>query len=142
VPAPGAQQAALPSTPSTLRGPAHATGTVSLAVDGHTVRLYGVLPPASTDRCAIGQGQPLACDEVTQAMLAARLARSTSVTCALPPGARPTDPTRICVDASGADIASYLVSEGLAVVDRHTSGGYAGAESTARSSGKGLWRFR
>jgi len=135
------QQAALPPTPSSLSGAARATGTVSLAIDGHTVRLYGVLPPASTDRCALGTAAPQTCAEVTQAMLAARLARSASVTCQLPPGVGAADPARICLDATGVDIAGYLVGEGLAVADRH-AGGYAGAESIARSYGKGLWRFR
>lgn len=142
VPTGGAQQAALPAAPSTLSGPAQATGTVSLAISGHSVRLYGVLPPASNDRCALGAGQPLSCAEVTQAMLAARLAHSASVTCQLPPGTGAADPARICLDATGVDIAGYLVSEGLAVADRHANGGYAGAESIARSYGKGLWRFR
>lgn len=136
------QQAALPPVPSSLSGAAHATGTVSLAIDGHIVRLYGVLPPASTDRCALGTGAAQSCAEVTQTMLAARLAHSASVTCQLPPGVGAADPARICLDATGADIASYLVSEGLAVADQHAHGGYAGAESTARSSGKGLWHFR
>jgi len=115
---------------------------VSLAVGGQNVRLYGVLPPASTDRCAVGAGMPQNCAEVTQAMLAAKLAHTANVTCRRPPGARVTDPARICVDASGKDIGSDLVSEGLAVADRQASGGYTGAESMARSSGKGLWQFR
>jgi endonuclease YncB( thermonuclease family) len=142
VPARGAQQTALPLAPATFSGPAQATGTVSLAIAGHAVRLYGVLPPASTDRCALGAGAPQICADVTQAMLAARLARSASVTCQLPPGANAADPARICLDATGVDIAGYLVGEGLAVADRHANGGYAGAESIARSYGKGLWRFR
>jgi endonuclease YncB( thermonuclease family) len=137
--APIAQVAALPTS---LSGPANATGTVSLAISGHSVRLYGVLPPASTDRCALGTGAPQTCGDVTEAMLAARLARSPTVTCRLPPGSSAADPARICVDATGADIAGYLVGEGLAVADRHAGGGYAGAETVARSSGKGLWRFR
>jgi endonuclease YncB( thermonuclease family) len=115
---------------------------VSLAIDGHTVRLYGVLPPASTDRCTLGTGTPQVCAEVTQAMLAARLARSASVTCQLPPGAGSADPARICLDASGVDIAGYLVGEGLVVADRNAGGGYTDAESIARSYGKGLWHFR
>jgi endonuclease YncB( thermonuclease family) len=115
---------------------------VSLAIEGHTVRLYGVLPPASTDRCALGTGAPQTCADVTQATLAARVARSATVTCQLPPGSSVTDPARICLDATGVDIAGYLVGEGLAVADRHASGGYAGAESIARSYGKGLWHFR
>jgi endonuclease YncB( thermonuclease family) len=137
-----AQQAALPVVPSSLSGAARATGTVSLAIEGHTVRLYGVLPPASTDRCALGTSAPQTCAEVTQAMLAERLAHSASVTCQLPSGVGTTDPARVCLDATGVDIAGYLVGEGLAVADRHASGGYAGAESIARSYGKGLWRFR
>jgi len=136
------EAAARPPAPSSLSGPAHATGTVSLAVNGQSVRLYGVLPPASTDRCALGTGAPQTCAEVTQAMLAARLARSASVTCQLPPRASATDPARICLDATGVDVAGYLVGEGLAVADPHAGNGYAGAESAARSSGKGLWRFR
>jgi len=137
-----AQQAALPPPPSSLSGAAHATGTVSLAIDGHTVRLYGVLPPASADRCALGTGAPQTCAEVTQTMLAARLAHSARVTCQLPPGVGAADPARICLDASGVDIGGYLVGEGLAMADPRASNGYAGAESSARSSGKGLWRFR
>ena len=137
-----AQQAALPPVPSSLSGAAHATGTVSLAIDGHVVRLYGVLPPASTDRCALGAGAPQSCAEVTQTILAARLARSASVACQLPPGIAADDPARVCLDATGVDIAGYLVGEGLATADRHAGGGYAGAEGTAQSGGKGLWRFR
>jgi endonuclease YncB( thermonuclease family) len=137
-----AQQAALPPPPSSLSGPAHATGTVSLAIDGHTVRLYGLLPPSSSDRCALGTGAPQACTEVTQTTLAARLAHSASVTCQLPPGVAAADPARICLDASGVDIGGYLVGEGLAMADPRASGGYAGAESGALSAGKGLWRFR
>jgi endonuclease YncB( thermonuclease family) len=148
VPAPNAavppvqETAALTREPSSLSGPAHATGTLSLAVDGQSVRLYGVLPPARTDRCAIGTGAPQSCEDVTQAMLAAKLARAASVTCQLPTGATLAEPTRVCRDAGGVDIASYLVSEGLAVADPHAKGGYVSAESAARSSGKGLWRFR
>jgi endonuclease YncB( thermonuclease family) len=136
------QQAALPPAPASLAGPARATGTVSLAVNGQTVRLFGVLPPASTDRCALGSSDPLPCAEVTEAMLAARLARSASITCQLPPGVGAADPARICLDAEGADIAGYLVGEGLAVADRHAGASYAGAESAARASGKGLWHYR
>ena len=138
----GAQQAALPPVPASLSGTARATGTVSLAIDGHVVRLYGVLPPASTDKCALGTAAPQSCSEVTQTILAARLARSDSVTCRLPPGVGAADPARICLDATGVDIASYLVGEGLAMADRHALGGYADAEGTAQSNGKGLWRFR
>jgi len=90
----------------------------------------------------MGKSAPQTCEDVTQAMLAARLARAASVTCQVPAGASAAEPTRICRDAGGVDIADYLVSEGLAVADPHAKGGYASAESAARSGGKGLWRFR
>ncbi|GEM_PF-2957913 len=136
------QQAAAPATaPRSLSGPAHATGTVSLAVDGHSVRLYGVQPPISTDRCALGTGAPQRCSDVTEAVLAAKLAHTPSVTCQAPPGAGAAESARICRDAAGIDIAGFLVSEGLATADQRTST-YASAESTARAQGRGLWRFR
>jgi endonuclease YncB( thermonuclease family) len=137
------QQAALPppAPPMSLKGPARATGTISLAVDGHTLRLYGVLPPASTDRCGLGTAEPQPCAEVTQAVLAARLARSASVTCRMPSGGTAADSARICLDATGVDLAGFLIAEGLAVADRRAAD-YAGAEGIARSAHRGLWLYR
>jgi len=138
------QQAALsppPAPPPSLAGPAHATGTVSLAIENHALRLYGVLPPASTDRCSQGTAEPQPCADVTQAVLAARLARSATVTCRVPAGANAGDPARICLDATGVDLAGFLIAQGLAVADRRAAD-YAGAESIARSGRKGLWLYR
>ena len=136
------QIAALQPIPATLSGPAHATGTISLGLDGHAVRLFGVLPPASTDRCTLGRGSLQPCYEVTQEVLASRVARSPSVTCRVPPGLSESNPSRICLDAEGGDIAGYLVAEGLALADRRTTGDYIGAEGIAQSYGKGLWHYR
>jgi endonuclease YncB( thermonuclease family) len=138
------QQAALPPSPApppSLKGLARATGTVSLAIEGHTLRLHGVLPPASTDRCSLGTAEPQPCAEVTQAMLAARLARSATVTCRMPAGASASDTARICLDATGVDLAGFLIAEGLAVADRRVAD-YAGAEGIARSAHRGLWLYR
>jgi endonuclease YncB( thermonuclease family) len=135
-------QGTLQPIPATLSGPAHATGTVSIALDGHQVRLFGVVPPSSTDRCALGRGGLAPCSDVTQEVLAARVARSPSVSCRVPAGLSESSPARICVDASGGDIAGYLVAEGLALADRNTSADYVGAEGIAQSYSKGLWHYR
>jgi endonuclease YncB( thermonuclease family) len=137
-----AQQAALPPVPASLSGPAQATGTLTLALQGHSVRLFGVSAPDSRDRCLLGKGDPRPCLEVTQQALAAHLARSASVTCALPPGAGAALPTRICLDDKGVDIAGYLVGEGLALDDPKQTSDYLGAEGVARSLKKGLWAYR
>lgn len=137
-----AQQAALPPVPASLSGPAQATGTLTLALQGHSVRLFGVSAPEGGDRCLLGKGDPRPCSEVTQQVLAARLARSASVTCAPPSGAAAALPTRICLDDKGVDIAGFLVGEGLALDDPKQTSDYRGAEGVARSLKKGLWAYR
>ena len=142
VPPPAMPAGPLQPIPATLSGPAHAMGTVSLGLDGHAVRLFGVLPPAASDRCTQGRGGLVPCAEVTEEVLAARVARSPSVTCRVPPGLSESSPARVCLDATGGDIAGYLVAEGLALADRKTSSDYVGAEGIAQSYGKGLWHYR
>jgi len=136
---PGRTQSA---TPPTLSGPARAAGTVSIAIDGHIVTLFGVLPPASTDRCQRDRGDARSCFDVAQEVLAERIARSPQVTCRLPAGIGSTDPRRVCVDATGADLAAALVGEGLAIADRRQGRDYEFAEGSARKDRKGLWRYR
>ncbi len=135
-------QGSLQPIPATLTGPAHATGTVSIALDGHQVRLFGVQPPSTADRCTLGRGGVVPCSEVTQEVLASRVARSPSVTCRVPSGLSESIPARVCLDAGGADIAGYLVAEGLALADRNSSADYVGAEGIAQSYSKGLWHYR
>ncbi|MGE5200462.1 MAG: thermonuclease family protein [Acidobacteriota bacterium] len=139
--APPAQQAASPM-PASLSGPAQATGTLTLALQGHSVRLFGVSAPEGGDRCLLEKGDPRPCSEVTQQVLAARLARSASVTCTAPSGAAAALPTRICLDDKGVDIAGFLVGEGLALDDPRQTSDYRGAEGVARSLKKGLWAYR
>jgi len=140
-PSPRPQQAP-PPVPATLTGPAQATGTTMLALQGHSVRLFGIAAPASGDRCRPGTGEPRPCTEVTQRMLADRLAHSANVTCALPPGASAGTPARICLDDKGVDIAGFLVGEGLALDDPRQTQDYRSAEGVARSLKKGLWAYR
>src|SRR5579863_5608259 len=128
------RQAALLAPPgATLAGPATATGTISLAVQGYGIRLYGIEPPAPGDRCTLGRAQVQSCAEVTQQVLAERLAHSASVTCRLPADAKPGELGRVCLDGNGSDIGGYLVGEGLAVADPRQARDYAGAESIAKT---------
>lgn len=136
---PGRTQSA---TPPTLSGPARAAGTVSISIDGHIVTLFGVLPPASTDRCQRERGEARSCFDAAQEALAERVARSPKVTCRLPAGIGNSDPRRVCVDATGADLAAALVGEGLAIADRRQGRDYEFAEGSARKDRKGLWRYR
>jgi endonuclease YncB( thermonuclease family) len=127
---------------ATVIGPASATGAVSLAVHGQSVRLYGVLPPGDADRCVSLRGSATSCADVTREVLSERLAKSASVTCRLPPHVRSDEPARICLDGSGVDIAGYLVAEGLALADPRQARDYVGAEGIAKSYRKGLWAYR
>ncbi|HUK06515.1 MAG TPA: hypothetical protein VLX09_01480 [Stellaceae bacterium] len=141
VPAP-TQTALAPPMAATVIGPASATGAVSLAVHGQGVRLYGVQPPGDADRCVSPRGYTMSCADVTREVLAERLARSTAVTCRLPPHRRIDEAPRICLDGGGVDIAGYLVAEGLALADPRESRDYLGAQGIAKSYRKGLWAYR
>jgi endonuclease YncB( thermonuclease family) len=136
------QTAATPPMAATVVGPASATGTISLVVKGQSIRLFGVSPPANSDRCVSARGTVSYCADVTRDVLAQRLAHSASVTCRLSASSRPNDPTRVCLDGGGVDIAGYLVTEGLAIADPVQGGEYRGAESIAKSYRKGLWAYR
>ncbi|HYC13248.1 MAG TPA: thermonuclease family protein, partial [Stellaceae bacterium] len=141
-PPPRPQQAAAPLTPATLSGPAQATGTVTLALQGHSVRLFGIASPGADDRCRLGSGEPRPCGEVAGQVLAERLAHSASITCAAPPGSSANASARICLDDKGVDIAGFLVGEGLALNDPKQTQDYRSAEGVARSLRKGLWAYR
>jgi endonuclease YncB( thermonuclease family) len=136
--------AAEPATPASasLSGMARATGPVSLLVDGHYVRLYGVRPPANGDRCSVDTlaGQP--CALVAQEVLTRRLRANPTVNCRVPPGESDGESTRLCLDAKGVDLAGFLVAEGLVLADANSTSDYVGAESVARSYRKGLWLTR
>ena len=141
-PPPPRPQQAPPPVPATLTGPAQATGTTMLALQGHSVRLFGIAAPASGDRCQAEKGDPRPCTEIAQQILADRLAHSARVTCTLPPGASAGTPARICLDDKGVDVAGFLVGEGLALADPRQTQDYRSAEGVARSLKKGLWAYR
>ncbi|HXQ52616.1 MAG TPA: hypothetical protein VN802_16085 [Stellaceae bacterium] len=122
--------------PMPLGGAAQAVGGANLSVAGRTIHLFGVRLPDPRDRCAAGP-----CDATARAALAARLAGNAAVNCTMPPG-QMGEPGYICHDASGTDLGGFLVSGGLALADRTSSFQYITAEDAARTSQRGLWRYR
>jgi endonuclease YncB( thermonuclease family) len=148
VPAPAARQG---GSGTQIAGTAEASGATALRIGNRPLRLFGISPPASGDRCAaggtaaIGNGaqarRTLPCAEQAQGILAARLAQKANVSCRFPGAAR-EDGAAICLDGDGVDLAGMLVAEGLALADPAQSYDYVGAESVARSQKRGLWLFR
>jgi len=147
-PAPAMRQGA---SGTQIAGTAEVSGATALRIGNRPLRLFGISPPASGDRCAaggtaaIGNGaqarRTLPCLEQAQGTLAARLARKANVSCRFPAAAR-ADGAAICLDGDGVDLAGMLVAEGLALADPAQSYDYVGAESVARSQKRGLWLFR
>jgi len=128
-----------------LAGAAQASGATALLVAGRPLVLFGVRPPGGADRClspgSLNLGAPPTCVDKAHAALAARLARNPTVSCRLPAPATAAG-AAICLDAEGVDLGGLLVAEGLALADPSQSYDYVGAETVARSQGRGLWHFR
>ncbi|MGO8921149.1 MAG: thermonuclease family protein [Stellaceae bacterium] len=126
-----------------ISGMARVGNGVSLSVHGRVVALFGVRAPLGGDRCAAAAGPaPRACGDAARDALSARLNANTTVSCRVPPGQRGGGSAAICLDSTGVDLAGFLVGEGFALADTAQSYDYVGAESVARSSRRGLWRYR
>jgi endonuclease YncB( thermonuclease family) len=141
--APQATNSRVPTTPAsgTFAGAAAAAGGTVLSVGGRNVRLFGVRLADARDQCGLGVGDRRNCADVARDALAQRLLRYPRVACRVPPGQR-GDPAAICSDGSGTDLGGFLVAEGYALADVSQSYDYFGAEGVARSSRRGLWRYR
>src|SRR6202012_1626347 len=117
-------------------------GGTMVSVTGHNLRLFGVKPPSPGDRCGLGPGDNRSCRDVARDALNQRLQRYSNVSCRVPPGQRGGDPAAICTDNSGTDLGQFLVDQGYALADTNQSFDYFGAEGSARSNRRGLWRYR
>jgi endonuclease YncB( thermonuclease family) len=125
-----------------INGAAKLGGGFSLTVGQRAIELFGVKPPHSGDRCAGGAQPSGNCGEVARGALAARLKVNAAVSCRVPPGQRRAVPAALCIDATGVDLAGFLVAQGFALADPTQSYDYVGAEEVARSLKRGLWRYR
>jgi endonuclease YncB( thermonuclease family) len=141
--APDVRAAAPPiATPAVIKGPAKLAAGLSLTIGDRAVELFGVKVPHSGDRCASATQPPGNCADVARGALAARLKGNAAVSCRVPPGQRRTVPAALCVDATGVDLAGFLVAQGFVLADPAQSYEYVGAETMARSQKRGLWRYR
>lgn len=130
------------AAPKQFQGPARVTGATSLTVGAIPVQLFGVKPPLPGDRCELA-GTPASCMELAKKRLQERFGRSDQVNCRTPnPQPGQVVAFAICLDASGIDLGSFLLNEGLALADTGQSYDYVGAEGVARTLKHGLWKFR
>lgn len=127
-----------------IAGSAEVSGATALLVGGQPLRLFGVRPPSTVDRCAPPNragAAALPCTEEAHKALVARLARNAGVSCRMPAPSSAAG-AAICLDAEGVDLGGLLVAEGLALADPAQSYDYVGAEAIARTQHRGLWLFR
>ncbi|MDE2228129.1 MAG: hypothetical protein KGL11_03700 [Alphaproteobacteria bacterium] len=129
------------ANPAIFSGHARAAGPLTLAVQGQTVRLFGVKTADPQDRCAAPSGKAQSCAALAEAALKQKLAGHSIVACRVPPGQR-GELGAICLDEQGNDLGRFLVIEGLALADSAQGYDYLPAEGAARSARRGLWRFR
>lgn len=128
--------------PQALAGRAQPNGATSLAVGGTAVRLFGVRPAESRDRCGDGQGGWRACGEMARDALARRLAGDAAVSCQLTPGVAGGETAAVCHDSRGVDLGGFLVAEGYALADPAHGQQYLDAQGLAHAYRRGLWRYR
>jgi endonuclease YncB( thermonuclease family) len=140
----GAKGAAAPAkTGDNLAGTAIVTAALEINVEGKPLRLYGVKPPETSDRCQPGPNYAArSCPDVSRDALAEMLRSDSRVSChVLGTGSQSVLPA-VCADDKGRDIASYLVGNGLALADPSETADYSGPEKQARLTGAGLWHYR
>lgn len=126
-----------------LTGVAIVTSALELNVAGKPLRLFGIKAPASTDMCAPSADYVArACADASRQALAARIGKDGEVTChILASGGHDALPA-VCRDATGTDLATYLVSHGFALADPNDMVDYSAAETQAKTARSGLWSYR
>jgi endonuclease YncB( thermonuclease family) len=121
----------------TIYGKAKAYDGHSLLVDGNPVRLNGIEAPGAAQLCTTAQGVSWRCGRKASEKLAA-LVDGRNVRCVV------TSPAghgaaAICSASQAKDIGAIMVSEGLAVPNRHSAGVYAREMLSASGAKRGMW---
>ncbi|GEP04774.1 thermonuclease family protein [Methylobacterium oxalidis] len=121
---------------STISGPATVIDGDTIELRGIRIRLYGIDAPEAAQTCEDSAGRSYRCGRAAAHALAGRIGSGT-VTC---------EPHK---DASGRraavcrigheDLGAWMASHGHAVADRRQSTHYAGAESKAWATRRGIW---
>lgn len=116
--------------PSVIEGPAEVVDGGTLAVDGRTVRLAGIVAPGPRQKCLDGN-LPWLCGAAARQHLRG-LVGDQRVRCEmLRPGIAECR-------AGGADLGAAMVRDGWAVTGPDGEA-YAGLEREARAARRGLW---
>lgn len=126
----------LPLLAADLSGRARAVDGDTLEMAGQKVRLFGIDAPELDQLCDRG-GRRWACGTAAREALAGIVGRQ-RLTCAVQDVDRYGRAVAVCT-AGGADVAAFMVRQGMAIAYRRYSGRYVNAEVAAQAEGIGLW---
>jgi endonuclease YncB( thermonuclease family) len=119
-----------------LKGRAYAAGPDTLRVAGTTVRLTGIEPPESEQRCGSGNAQ-WRCRQVAETALS-RIISGRTVSCS-PGGTDEAGRTLGYCAVGEKDVAAELVRQGYVFADGSFLARYASQEREARGAKAGMW---
>jgi endonuclease YncB( thermonuclease family) len=117
----------------TLTGEAMMRDAVTIAISGARIRLEAIIPPEESRMCGNAS-----CVEAAKSELAS-LIKGHTVTCKKSRRLGHGYFLGPCT-ADGADLALYLLSQGLALPDADASDAYRAAAEQAEAGKKGVWQ--
>jgi endonuclease YncB( thermonuclease family) len=130
-------------TAQVLQGRASVIDGDTIRIGSERIRLNGVDAPESRQLCEDAHGAPYRCGSVAANALDAFLAASRPTRCSWVSTDRYGRFVGECARADGADVAGWMVSQGLAIEwVRYSGGRYARAQEAARASKTGVWQGR
>ncbi|MDD3668703.1 MAG: thermonuclease family protein [Alphaproteobacteria bacterium] len=115
------------------------TGAI-FSVGGHIIKLYGIDAPMLEQRCISGSGSRYDCGRLSRQALNQMIGGRT-IACRTIIEDDRRNYVATCT-LGEKDIASEMVAQGWAVINRRTTNMYAGEEARARQNGLGLWGGR
>jgi endonuclease YncB( thermonuclease family) len=122
----------------TISGAARAVDGYTVAVNGVSIRLFGIDSPETKQTCQRGSGTPYDCGRDATAHLQS-LIGSQQVACELMTVDRYDRYVALC-RANGTDLGKAMVRDGWAVAFVHYSNNYVAEEAEARAARRGLWQ--
>jgi len=132
-----------PGSAQVLQGRANVIDGDTIRIGGERIRLNGVDAPESRQLCEDAHGAPYRCGSVAANALDEFLAASRPTRCTWVSTDRYGRFVGECARADGADVAGWLVRQGLAIEwVRYSGGRYSRAQETARAGKVGVWQGR
>jgi endonuclease YncB( thermonuclease family) len=120
-----------------IAGPAKVIDGDTIVIHSVKIRLHGIDAPEGAQVCK-ANGKPYRCGTSATLALARRIGGK-PVSCEKRDQDQYGRIVAVC-HASGEDLNSWLISEGLALAYRRYSTDYIDQEQTARDARRGLWR--